>query len=196
VSPPDRLRARFRDPEKTRFARADEFAHRADRFLDRHRRIDPVNVIEIDDFGLQPSQAALARRLDVFRAAVGGWRSVRPPQIAELAGDDVIVPALADRPADQLLVAAIAIGVRCIEEVDAEFTGAADRVDRRCRIGLAIKWRHCRAAEAERRDLQRTELSPLHSNYCPRLWPPYRAGSIVPNYLSTSAGNDNLATAH
>jgi len=73
-------------------------------------------------------------------------RSVRPPQIAELAGDDVIVPALADRPADQLLVAAIAIGVRCIEEVDAEFTGAADRVDRRCRIGLAIKWRHCRAA--------------------------------------------------
>jgi hypothetical protein len=73
-------------------------AHYADRVLDRHYRIDAVNVIKIDYLGAQPLQAALARGLDVFRPAIRGWRSVWPPQIAEPAGDDVIVPAPADPP--------------------------------------------------------------------------------------------------
>ena len=36
-------------------AGADEFGHGADRLLDRHSRIDPVLVIEIDHLGPEPT---------------------------------------------------------------------------------------------------------------------------------------------
>jgi hypothetical protein len=49
---------------------AHEIAHRPDRVLDRHGRIDTMDVVEVDDIGFEPLQAALAARLDVVRPAV------------------------------------------------------------------------------------------------------------------------------
>jgi hypothetical protein len=39
-----------------------EVAHRSDGVLDRHGRIDTMDVIEVDDIGFEPLQAALAAR--------------------------------------------------------------------------------------------------------------------------------------
>ena len=55
-----------------------------------------------------------------------------------------------------------AIGIRGVEKVDAELGGAADRLDRRCGIGLAVKRRHGRAAQTDRRHLQLAELATFH----------------------------------
>jgi transglutaminase-like putative cysteine protease len=41
-----------------------------DRVLDRHGRIDTMDVVEVDDIGFEPLQAVLAGRLDVLRSAV------------------------------------------------------------------------------------------------------------------------------
>jgi hypothetical protein len=40
-----------------------EIGHRPDRILDRHGRVDAVDVVEVDDIGFEPRRAALAARL-------------------------------------------------------------------------------------------------------------------------------------
>jgi hypothetical protein len=130
VGAPDRPGTGFRDAEKTHHG-----AHRADRVLDRHRRIDPVDIVEVDEFG---AQAALAGEPDIFRPTVGGRPTIGPSEIAELAGNDVFAPPPLDHAANQFLVTAVAIGIRGVEEVDAELWRAADRRDGFGRIRLPV----------------------------------------------------------
>ena len=97
-----------------------------------------------------------------------------------------------DRAGDQLLVAAGAVGVRGVEEIDAELARPADRRDRRIRVGLVVERRHRRAAEPDRRHLQlpslRRSIPPsrsaaprqydrAHCDCQPRGEPPCRATS-------------------
>jgi hypothetical protein len=138
VGAPDRPGTGFRDAEKTHLAFAHQGAHRADRVLDRHRRIDPVDIVEVDEFGAQPAQAALAGEPDIFRPTVGGRPTIGPSEIAELAGNDVFAPPPLDHAANQFLVTAVAIGIRGVEEVDAELWRAADRRDGFGRIRLPV----------------------------------------------------------
>ena len=44
-----------------------EFGHRADRFLDRHARVEPVQIVQIDRFDTETAQAALAGLAHVRR---------------------------------------------------------------------------------------------------------------------------------
>ena len=69
VGPPDALRPGLAQPQKPDLALLDEPRHCADRLLDRHRRIDPVLVIEIDDIDAEPLQARLAGLGDIGRGS-------------------------------------------------------------------------------------------------------------------------------
>ena len=111
MGPSDGRRASLADAEVANFALAHELAHRPDRVLDRHRWIDTVDVVEVDDIGFEALQAALAARLDVFRPAVRGRRAVGCAQIAKLAGNHILVAVALHRLGDQLLVAALCVGV-------------------------------------------------------------------------------------
>jgi hypothetical protein len=50
-----------------------------------------MDVVEVDHIGFEPLQAALAARLDVFRAAIRGRWAVGRAQIAELGGNYVFL---------------------------------------------------------------------------------------------------------
>ena len=71
--------------------------------------------------------------------------------VAELGGEDDLVAAAGDRPADQLLVGERAVHVGGVEEGDAELERAVDRRDRLGLVAGAVELRHAHAAEAERR---------------------------------------------
>src|SRR6516162_960446 len=66
------------------------------------------------------------------------------------------------RAGDQFLVAAMTVGVRAVEEIDADLARVVHRIDRRISVGLIIERRHRRTAEPDRRDLEPTEPAPLH----------------------------------
>jgi len=121
------------------FALADEFAHRAHGVFDRHGRIDTMDVVEVNDIGLEPLETALAAPFDIFRPPIRGWRAVRCTQIAKLAGDHVIVAMVLYRVGNQLLVAALAVGVRAVEKIDADLARMAQGIDRRISVGLVVK---------------------------------------------------------
>src|SRR5262249_26808946 len=108
------------DAEKAYLALADKLAHRADRVLDRNGRIDPMDVIEVDDIGLEPPEALLAGFADIFRPAVREARIAEQPEIAKLARDDGIAAVLSHRLGYELLVAAASIAVGGVKKIDAD----------------------------------------------------------------------------
>ena len=75
---PNGLRAGLRQPEVPHLPLLDQLLHRAGDILDRHGRVDPVLIEEVD---VRPSSAAAARPrplLDVLRAAVQCRRAASP----------------------------------------------------------------------------------------------------------------------
>jgi hypothetical protein len=145
------------------FALAHELAHRPDGVLNRYRRIDAVDVVQIDDINFEPLQTELAARLNEFRPPGRGRRPVGRAQIAELAGDHVVVAMALHRAGDQFLVAALSVGIRAVEKIDADLARMAQGIDRRISVRLVIERCHRRAAETDRRDLEPTEHAPSHS---------------------------------
>src|SRR6516162_8644717 len=67
------------------------------------------------------------------------------------------------RAGDQFLVAAMPVGIRAVEKIDADFARMPDCIDRRISVGLVVERRHRRTAETDRKDLELTELAPLHA---------------------------------
>lgn len=61
------------------------------------------------------------------------------------------------RTSDQFLVAAPTVGIRAVKKIDADLTRAAQGFDRRISVGLVVKWRHRRAAETDRGNLEPAE---------------------------------------
>ena len=162
MGPSDGRRASLADAEVANFALAHELAHRPDRVLDRHGPIDTMDVVEVNDIGLEPLQAALAARLNVFWPAVRCWRAVGCAQIAELAGDHVLVAMALHRASDQFLVTAQTIGVRAVKKMHADLARAAQSVNRHIFIGLIVERRHCCAAETDRGNLKPAKPPPFH----------------------------------
>ena len=135
-------------------ARRDQLRHRADRFLDRRRRVDAVLVVEVDVIDSQPLQRGLAGGVDVLGAAVdrAPRRLARGDLDAELGGEkDLLAPAR-DRGADKHLIGVGAVHVRGVEERAAEVQGARDRRRRFVVVTGSVEGRHPHAAESERGD--------------------------------------------
>src|SRR5205085_9645119 len=92
---PDALGVRLAEPEVAHLALLDEAAHRADRVLDRHARIDAVLVIEVDRVDAEPLQAGFAGLLHIVGAAVDAIGAAGLAGLAEFGGEaDVVGPAL------------------------------------------------------------------------------------------------------
>jgi hypothetical protein len=71
VGPPDRRRADLAYAEMAHFTLVHEIAHGSDGVLDRHGRIDTMDVIEVDDIGFEALQAALAAHLLIAEIVAG-----------------------------------------------------------------------------------------------------------------------------
>src|SRR5712692_10167931 len=92
--------------EKSYFALLDQITYRAGHLLDRHGRIDPVLIEEIDVVGAEPAQGALHRLTDMLRPASSfGADLLAVLETKAKFGADyhLVAPAL-ERPAQQLLV--------------------------------------------------------------------------------------------
>ena len=140
----------LRQAEMAHLALLDQPRHRAHRVLHRHLGIDPVQVIEVDDVGAEPFQAALAGHRHVVRPGVGAAAlALRPADVAELAADEGVVPPPLQCLRQQFLVMAVAIGVRAVEKIDAEIEGAADRGNRFRVVPRQLLRRHAGTAEAD-----------------------------------------------
>ena len=143
----------------------DQPGHGTDRFLDRHRRIDAVLIVEVEDLDAEPPQARLAGLGDIGRTAVDTVGAARPPGLAEFAGDhDAVAPAL-ERPAEELLVLTPAIHVGAVEVVDAEIDRPVDQRNPSLVVAGAVDAGQRHAAEPDRRDLRAgfAEPAPLRS---------------------------------
>src|SRR5437764_5904275 len=163
MGPPDALRPGLAHPEITDLALFDEPRHCADRILDRHCRIDPVLIIEIDDIDSEPLEARLAGLDNIGGTAVDAIGAARPPGLAEFARDhDIVAPAL-QGPAEQFLVLAPAIHVRTVEMIDPELDRPVDQPDSGLVVARAVDAGQRHAAEPDGRDLQSrfAESAPL-----------------------------------
>src|SRR6516162_8913578 len=120
MGPSDRRSTGFTDPQMAHLPLSHEVTHGADCVLDRNSRVDPMDVVEVDDFRLKASQALLAAGPDVLRPTIRAWHTGRDTEIAEFARDDVIVAAPLYRMGDQLLVFALAVSVRSVKKIDAD----------------------------------------------------------------------------
>src|SRR5690348_6490817 len=82
--------------------------------------IDTVEVVEVDDIGFEPLKTAVAAPFGVFRPPIRGGRPIGCAQIAEFAGNHVLFAMALYRAGDQFLIAALAVGVRAVEKIDAD----------------------------------------------------------------------------
>ena len=76
-----------------------------------HARIDAMDVIKIDDVGVQPTQARFTGLLDITGPAVSRGRPVRFAHIAEFTGYHITIAPPGDGAPDQQFVFALRIGV-------------------------------------------------------------------------------------
>ncbi len=122
----DRPYSCFRKTEVLDLALLDQVLHCSSYIFDRHGRVDPVLIEQIDHIGLQALERGFGDRLDLFRPAVQSlparasiWIEIE----AELGDYDHLVTYRRKRLAQQLLVGEWAIDLSGIEKCDATFHG-------------------------------------------------------------------------
>src|SRR5262249_31609914 len=159
-----RLRRGLREADVADFAGLYELGHGADGFLDRHIRIDPVLVEEVDVADAEALERSVDRAPDVLGAAVDAARpgARRVDREAELGGHLELVPTTGDRAPDEPLVGVWPVDLGGVEECHAELERAVDRPKARLLVALAVGPGHAHAAEA-----LGGYLEPLASQSCP-----------------------------
>src|SRR5262249_30721350 len=89
VGATDGVGAGLAQAELADLAPLDKPRHGADSVLDRHVRIDPVDIIEIDHLDAEPLEAGLAGDRHIVRLAVDAAAlPAGPADVAELAGNE------------------------------------------------------------------------------------------------------------
>ena len=112
--------------------------HRLGGFFDRHRRIGPMHLVDIDDVGAEPAQGILDLLADAPAAGIAEDLPVAPLQ-PDLGREKNMGTQLAFRDglADDLLGPAEAISGCRIDEIDPAFDRRANRGDRLAFVGAA-----------------------------------------------------------
>ena len=116
-----------------------ELGHGADAVLDRHVRVDPVQVVEVDDVDTETPQRRLAGLADVLGRAV-----VAPSWVAESSTTrpDLVATTprrgAGERPADQLLVRERPVHVEVSKQRAAQVDRPVDHVHRLRIVRLAV----------------------------------------------------------
>ena len=112
----DRARTRLGETEVQDFTFLDEVLDCTGDILDRHVRIDPMLIVEINMIGPEPLEGCLDDPLDTLRSAVEADRAVN--RKTELGGDQNLVADRGEGLAHELLVCVGAVDFGCIEECD------------------------------------------------------------------------------
>jgi hypothetical protein len=126
-----------------------------------------VLVVQIDVVGAQPLKGTLDGDADVRRAVVEDARTAaRVRDDAELRGQDHLVAAVLDRPADEFLVGVGTIDLGGVEVGDAEVQRPVDGANR---LGVAagsdvVVARHRHGAESNARDVKSADRDVLHGD--------------------------------
>jgi hypothetical protein len=109
-----------------------------------------VQVVQVDDVDSEPAEAGLGGPLDVGTLAAqdAGLAVCAGPVDAELGRQLHLAAAARDRPADQYLVVAGAVGVRRVQERHPRIERGVDGGDRLVPVGRAVPFAHPHAAEA------------------------------------------------
>ncbi len=171
VSPAQRGRAGLGEAEVAHLAGADEIGHGPDDLLDRHRRVHPVLVEQVDPIGPEPLQRGFDDLPDMLRAAVeAGDPALGIDPEAELGRQhDPVPPVAGQAAAQQLLVGIGPVDLGGVDQRDPpvhrlEQRGLAFRSVRAPAVGEG----HAHAPETQGRDFEAlmAESSLLH---CPTL---------------------------
>ena len=124
-----------------------------------------MRVVEIDRLNAETLERGVAGLGDVGRAVVDpAFVLAGLPHDAELGGHDQLAPPFQEA-AEQGLVMAEAIGVRRVEEGDAQLHGARERRQGHSVVGRPVEFRHAHAAQPDFRhaDAAFTQLAFLHN---------------------------------
>jgi hypothetical protein len=143
---------------------ADQVLDRAGHVLDRHVRVDPVLVEQVDAVGLEPLERGVGDLPDPLRPAVHARLGI-PVLEAELGGDHYLVAERRQGLAHQLLVGEGAIGFGGVEERHSVLERVSDQRDRILFFQSgAIGEVQSHAAEAQGRNFEATvtEFALLH----------------------------------
>src|SRR3954453_10947145 len=153
--PLELLTAHVRDADVADLALALQVAERAERLLDRHVRVDGVQLVEIDPLQAEPPQAALAALAQPLGAAVAVPAPRSGTHEAALRRDHEAVRIRMERLRDQLLADVGAVGVGGVDQRDAALDDAAQKRPGGGRVGR-------RPPHAVSRDAHGAEAEPAH----------------------------------
>ena len=107
----------------------------ADRVLQRHLRVGPVELVERDLFELEPPQTTLAGLDQVLWPPVGRPLSRSGAHEAAFGRDHEIIRVRVERLADQFLAHVWPVGIGGVEKVHAELDRAAQHRLRLVAVG-------------------------------------------------------------
>ena len=165
VRAPDRVGTRLGETEEANLALGDQLTHRAHRLLDRHGRVDPVQIVEVDRLDAEPRETRLAARPHAQRAGIDVDRHAagRIGKEPEFGREHDTGPPIANRSSDEMLVRAPAVRVGRIEQRDPEIEGAMYRPNRFLVVRRAVALRHAHAAETDGRHVEAArQLAGVH----------------------------------
>jgi hypothetical protein len=116
--------------------------------FDRHVRVYPLLVEQIDMVGVQALEGLLGNRADAFGPAVAAVRDVAVLE-SELCGDHDLIAHRRQRLAHHLLVS-LAVGLGGVEEGHAELNACPDQLHRLIDVrGRSVPESQPHAAKAE-----------------------------------------------
>ena len=147
----------------------DRIGNRADRFFNRHGRIEPAGTVNVDVIGPEAPQRVGEKIPDCRRPRVDpepGAGCV--PQGTELNADDCALSPSAKGLPDQQLVVAHPVVVAGVEQRDARVERGLNGGDALPIVSRTVEIRHAHASETECRDSRpgRAERSRDHVVYC------------------------------
>jgi hypothetical protein len=125
-----------------------------------------VLVVEVDVIDAEPLQARVARLAHVLGLAVDPALAVDDLD-RELGREHDLIALAFDRLADEHFVRIRPVHVGGVEQRHAELERAVDHVRRLVVVARAVERRHAHAAEADRADLEGTQLAMLHARTVP-----------------------------
>ena len=145
------------EPDRADLARLLGPDQRADRLLDRHVAVEPMQVVEVDAVGAEPAERRVQRLRDRLRPAVEHAPAIAHVEHA-LAGEGELGPAVHHRAPEQLLVATAAVKRRRVEQGHAAIQRVVEQP------GALVLWRRhavgvaqIHAAEPDRRHRERPD---------------------------------------
>ena len=134
-------------------ALGDQFAHGAGDVFDRHRRVDPVLVEQIDRLDAEAAERGIRHFANVRRSRIGARHRGALDAETELRRDDDLVTHGRNRFADEPLVVEGAVDLGRVDEGDASIDSVPQHADHVGAVSgvRAIAHRHAHGAEPDGR---------------------------------------------